>query len=243
MKILFLLGDYGKHSLERQFAEETQKLIGKDAEVTVYDPALPLPAPGELDGIWIFTHEEEGGCPEELMALIEANIGRFEDVPVVASGVGGKDGGMNAATEIAEYFDAHGGRFYTDSEPLCIPLRTTRFELEPEERMDLFFLVDGFLKYCGMDDSESRKIAFDTVLNDYLKLMKYFRPSGPMPTALSLQGDVLKMDDEEFDCSCPGDAPSEIKELHFEIDSLKNDYEIEEDEIIAALPERLAQAW
>ena len=243
MKILFLLGDYGKHSLERQFAEETQKLIGKDAEVTVYDPALPLPAPGELDGIWIFTHEEEGGCPEELMALIEANIGRFEDVPVVASGVGGKDGGMNAATEIAEYFDAHGGRFYTDSEPLCIPLRTTRFELEPDEKMDLFFVVDAFLKYCGMDDSESRKIAFGTVVKNYFRLMKYLSPDGAKPTELSIEGDTVHTDVGDFDCALTLDAPAEMQDLRIETDTLVSDYEIEEGEIVSALLEKILREW
>ena len=243
MKILFLLGDYSKRAPERQLAAEAEKLIGKDAEIVWHGPGLPLPDALETDGIWIFTHEEDGGCPEELMALLAENFTRFEDIPVLASGIGGKDGGMNAVTEIAEFFAAHGGRFYEESEPLCIPLRTAHCELGPEEKMDLFFLVDGFLKYCGMDDSESRKIAFDTVLNDYFKLMKYFSPAGPMPTELAFDGDTLRTDAGDFDCTATGDAPPEIRDLHYEIDALKSDYEIDDEEILSALLQKILREW
>lgn len=244
MKILFLLGDPDKKSPERKLAGEAEKLIGKDAEIVWYDPALPFPCMLEFDGIWIFTHDEEGGCPEALMALIEQNFAAFEDIPAVVSGVGGKDGGMNAATEIADYFTSHGGRLYEDSEPFFVPTRTAHFELEPEEKMDLFFLVDGFLKYCGMDDSESRKIAFEKVVEDYFKLMKHLSRGGPKPTELAFDGDALKTDVGDFDCSVQGDGlPSEIKDLPFEIDALKSDYEIEDEEICSALLEKILREW
>ena len=218
-------------------------MIGNDAEVVWYDPALPQ---RELraDGVWIFTHEEDGGCPEALMTLLKDHFSAFQDIPAVASGIGGKEGGMNAVTEISEYFEQHGGRFMEESEPLCVPLKTARFELEPEEKMDLFFLVDGFLKYCGMDDSESRKIAFETVVNDYFKLMKFLSPAGSKPTELAFEGfDTVHTDVGTFDCSLPGDAPPEIGELHYEIETLVADYEIEEGEIVSALLEKILREW
>lgn len=242
MKIVFLLGD--DDGPERRLAEETKKMIGKDAEIVWYDPARPFPSPQEADGVWIFTHEEGGGCPESLMTTIENHFSSMEDMPAVATGIGGKEGGMNAVSEIAEYFEKHGGRFFTDSEPLCIPLRTARFELGPEERMDLFFLVDGFLKYCGMDDSESRKIAFDTVINDYFRLMKFLSPAGPRPTRLAIDGDTIETDAGTFDCAPSGeDVPPEIGDLHYEIGTLVSDYEIEPDEIAAALLNKLEKEW
>lgn len=243
MKLLFLLGDSGKNSLERKFAEETEKLIGKDARVVYHDPAHPLPPPSGIDGVWIFTHEEDGGCPEALLTLLEEGFSPFEDVPVVASGVGGKEGGMNAVAEIADCVKERGGRLFEDSEPLCVPLRTARFELGPEERMDLFFLVDEFLKYCGMDDSESRKIAFGTVVGDYFKLLKYLSPSGPKPTELRFEDGLLKTDAGDFDFSLADDAPPALGELCAEIKTLREDYEIEDEEILSALLEKILREW
>ncbi len=243
MKLLFLLGDYAKNSLERKLAEEAGKLIAKDAEIVWYDPARLLPDSFEPDGIWIFTHEEDGGCPEDLMTLLGKNFQRFADIPIVASGIGGKDGAMNAVYEIFEFVEAHDGRFMEDSEPLCIPLRTSRFELEPDEKMDLFFVVDAFLKYCGMDDSESRKIAFGTVVKNYFRLMKYLSPDGAKPTELSIEGDTVHTDVGDFDCALTLDAPAEMQDLRIETDTLVSDYEIEEGEIVSALLEKILREW
>lgn len=240
MKLLFLLGDYG-NSPERKLAREAEKLIGKDAEVVWYDPALPL-AEG-FEGVWIFTHEEEGGCPAELMRFLTEHFPAFEDVPTVASGIGGKEGGMNAAYEIAEYFEEHGGRFMAESEPLCVPMKTARFELGPEEKMDLFFLVDGFLKYCGMDKSESRSIAFETVVDDYFKLMKASAAAGERPTEVAVAGALVKTDAGDFDCAASDGLPPELRDLPYEIESLTEDYEIEETEIASALLEKILREW
>ncbi len=227
MKILFLTGgDDG--SPERKLAREAEKLIGADAEVVWHDPALPFPA-GDYDGVWIFTHEEEGGCPPVLMHFLEDNFPLLRDLPATASGIGGKEGGMNAVTEILGYFEEHGGRV-AEGEPLCIPLRSSRFDLEQEEKMDLFFVVDGFIKYCGMDDSESRKIAFSTVVEDCLKLLAL---RGPLREGILSEEGLL--------APLPEDAPPELKELPHEIAALTSDYEIEEDELLAALRERLKE--
>lgn len=241
MKLLFLLGDYAANSLERKLAGEAEKLIAKDAEVLICDPPRPLSGPAP-DGVWIFTHEENGGCPEALMSFLEENFAALEDVPAAVSGVGGKAGGMNAVYEILEFFKEHGGRPFEDVEPLCIPVHTSRFDPEPEEKLDLFFYVDGFLKYCGMDKSESRKIAFGTVVNDYFKLMKRLAPEGPRPTELTICGDVVKTDAGTFDGSAP-DASPEIAALRYEIETLVSDYEIEEAEIASALLEKILREW
>ena len=217
-------------------------MIGNDAEVVWYDPALPQ---RELraDGVWIFTHEEDGGCPEALMTLLKDHFSAFQDVPAVASGIGGKEGGMNAAYEIAEFFEEHGGRFMTESEPLCVPMKTARFELTPEERMDLFFLADSFLKYCGMDDSESRSIAFETVVGDYFKLMKAVAPQAERPTEIAIEGGLVKTDAGDFDCAASDGLPPELRDLPYEISSLTEDYEIEESEIASALLEKILREW
>lgn len=240
MKILFLLGD--DNAPERKLAEETQKLIGKDATVVWHNASSPMPE-GDFDGVWIFTHEKEGGCPPELMQFAEQNFERLKDIPTLASGVGGKEGGMNAVTEISDYFIEHGGRYMEDSEPLCIPLRTARFELEGEERMELFFLVDEFLTYCGMDDSESRRIAFGKVVSDYFSLMKYLSPTGPKPTVRQIGEEGVVTDVGNFDCALPQNAPPELRELPFEIDALVSDYEIGEDELLPALQEKIEREW
>ncbi len=241
MKLLFLLGDEGKNSPERKLAAEAQKLIGKDADILWHQPGEPIP--GGLNGVWIFTHEEDGGCPAPLMELLASSFPALEDVPAVASGIGGKEGGMNAVTEISDFFKEHDGRFMEESEPLCIPMKTARFELEPEEKMDLFFLVDGFLKYCEMDDSESRKIAFATVVNDYFKLMKAIAPEREKPTEIAIAEDCVKTDVGDFDCDLSENAPAELHELRYEIRSLVSDYEIEEGEIVSALLEKVLREW
>ena len=243
MKILFLLGG-GETSPEKKLAEETGKLIGKDADVEFYDGSVPVSALPEPDGIWIFTHEEDGRCPSALMDDIRDFFPRLTDVPVIASGIGGKDGAMNAVAEIADFIIEFDGRYMTDSEPLCIPLRTARFdELEPEERMDLFFLVDSFLKYCGMDDSESRKIAFGTVVNNYFRIMKYLSPDGPKPTDVRLCGTVIETDVGPFDCTLSEDAPAELSELRYETETLISDFEIDASEIRSALLEKILREW
>lgn len=241
MKILFVTE--GGNSPSRQLAEEAEKLVGKDAEVSYYDPALPLVADG-IDGVWIFTREEEGGCPEEIENFLERLYPAFADVPVLASGVGGKDGGMNALAEIRDYIDKQGGRYAEETDPLSIPLRSARLSLDPEEKWDLFFVVDAFLKYCGMDESESRKIGFSTVVEDFFKLMKFLSPEGPRPHTLTLEGFIVRTDVGEFDCSVAGDdVPPEIKELRYEIESLVSDYEIGDEEIAPALLQKIETDW
>lgn len=240
MKILFLLGDNAKNSVERLLAAEAQKLIGKDAEVLWHTPATPIGQYGELDGVWIFTHEEDGGCPQELFAYLEESIGALGDVPAVATGIGGKEGAMNAVTEIIEFFSEHGGRYLEDSEPLCIPLRSAKFDLDSDERLDLFFLVDEFVKYCGMDDSESRKIGFQKVVEDYFVLLKALLPEGGKPASLAFDGKTVRTDAGDADLSL--DTPK-TRELIPEIESLTEDYEIEEDELKEALLEKISKEW
>ena len=239
MKLLFILGDDGKNSPERKLAAEAEKLIGRDAEVLFFGGKFP----SSFDGVWIFTHEEDGGCPEALMALLEENFARLKAIPALATGIGGKEGGMNAVDEIAEFFRARDGRFMEEGEPLCVPMRSTRFELGAEERMELFFLVDAFIKYCGMDESESRKIAFETVVKDYFRLMKYLARSEHTPTVRAIEGNTVKTDLGDFDCVLPQDAPADLRELRFEIESLVEDYEIGTEEILPALSEKLKRDW
>lgn len=239
MKLLFLLGDAAKNSPERRLAAEAEKLIGKDAEVLYFTHSFPR----SFDGVWIFTHEEGGGCPEALMNVLEENFPRLKEIPVLVSGIGGKEGGMNAVSEILAYFEEHEGRAMTEPEPLCIPMRSTRFELEAEERMELFFLVDEFIKYCGMDESESRKIAFETVVKDYFRLMKYLAADEKTPTLYAIEGSLVKTDLGDFDCALPFDASADLRELRFEIDSLVSDYEIEAEELLPALSEKLKRDW
>lgn len=238
MKILFLLGDESEKSAERQLAEAVQKQIGREAQVIWYDGA-PLRTYGEIDGVWFFAHDERGGCPDCLMNFLEKNFSAIEDIPAVASGVGGKDGGMNAVTEIADYITEHGGRFHGDSEPLCIPMRSTRLDLHGQ-RMELLFLVDSFLKYCGMEDSDSRKIGFDTVVDDLFKLLKFYLGEKPEKIAFGeheeLVTDVGTVDWRN--CEAP-----ELRELPHEIDTLIEDYEIEQEEILPALRAKVKTDW
>lgn len=245
MKILFLLGDYGKKSVERQLAEVAEELIGKDAEIVWHEENTPLANYRELDGVWIFTHEEDGGCPEELTNLIKEGVTALEDVPITFSGIGGKDGAMNALTELLELLQSMDCRVMDEEDPVVtqIPLRSARFDIDRDERMDLFWQVDAFIKYCGMDDSESRKIAFESVVNNYFKLMKYLSPNGERPTELAFEDAEIVTDVGRFDCVNLGEAPAEISELHYEIEALTADYEIEEEEILSALLEKILREW
>ena len=243
MKILFLLGDCGEKSLERQLAEVVEEMIGKDAEIVWYDPAQGLPAFKALDGIWIFTHEEDGGCPETLTAFLGEAGSRLDDIPLTFTGIGGKDGAMNAVTELSELLEAREARVMNEGEFVCIPLRSARLDLDQDERMDLFWHVDAFLKYCGMDDSDSRKIAFETVVSHYFKLMKHLSADGRKPTELAFDGADIVTDVGRFVFSDLTDAPEELEDLTYEIGTLTEDYEMEEDEILSALLEKILIEW
>lgn len=141
MKILFVSGDEDPRSPVAGLAGLAKELIGKDAEVLTQPLNAPLL---HADGVWIFTDETDGGCPEALRAFLEANLAALARVPVTASGVGGKDGGMNAVNEIAELFGENGSPL-AEEDPFLLPLRTQRISLDAEERMDLFWHVDEFL--------------------------------------------------------------------------------------------------
>lgn len=241
MRILFVLSDETPSGYVKKFAETAQKRIGREAEVLYYNGA-PIRTLGELDGLWIFTHEERGGCPESISDFLENNFSAIQDIPSVATGVGGKEGAMNAVTEIYDFFETHEGRMLQGSEPLCIPLRSTRFDLDHDEKMELVFLVDSFLKYCGMDESDSRKIGFETVVNDYYKLLKYF--TDKKPDFLGLNEARINADGETFDLeNLPDDAPAAVRDMKSEIEDLSETYEIDEDEILPALKEKVLREW
>lgn len=240
MRILFLLSETDQRSPVRQLAEAAQKRVGREAEIVWYDGSK-IRTLGEIDGLWIFTHEEYGNCPENVMTFLENNFSAIEDVPSVATGVGGKEGARNAVSEIGEFFETHGGRFLTASEPLCIPLRTLRLDLDHDEKMDLFFLVDSFLKYCGLDESDSRKIGFMTVVCDYFKILQYFTEE--KPNLISMKKGTLLTDRAEYNVSDLDGAPAEIKELRSEIQELTENYEIDEEEILPALKEKIHESW
>ncbi len=141
MKIAILLGDDHPRSPEAQLAELALEMIGRDAEAYCFLPSSPLPA---ADGVWIFTHEEDGGCPPQLLDAVKENFSLLARVPVAIAGVGGKDGGMNAVTELSEFFEEQ-GKTLAGEEPFCLPLRAQKVTLDAEERMDLFWHVDEFL--------------------------------------------------------------------------------------------------
>ena len=241
LKILFLLGDYAPRSIERQLAEVTEKIIGKDARIVWYDPAKKLASYGRPGGVWIFTHEEDGGCPEELLKFIDGARRFLDDIPVTFSGIGGKDGAMNALTELNDLLEEMDARVDNDA-TVSIPLRGTKFEPDRDERMDIFWQVDEFVKYCGMDDSESRKIAFDRVVENYFTLLKHLSPE--KPKRIEIDYPELVTDVGKFDCANLGeDAPDELKELHYEIDALTADYEIEAEELLPELLDTIAREW
>ncbi len=243
MNILFLLGDNADRSIERQLAKVTEGLIGKDARVTWYSPERRLSSYGRPSGVWIFTHDEDGGCPEELLKLIAGARRFLDDVPVTFSGIGGKDGAMNALTEIDELLEKMHARVDSDA-VVSIPLRGTRFEPDSDERMDIFWQVDEFVKYCGMDDSESRKIAFKQVVENYFDLLKYYLADGDKPTDIFIEYPTLVTDMGRFDCEeLPDDAPDELTELHYEIESLTEEYEFEVEELLPALLDKVAREW
>ncbi len=240
MKILFVVSENFPKSPVFELAEAAKKRIGRDAAIVYYDGS-PLRTYGKIEGLWIFTHEERGGCPENVRSFLENNFSAIEDVPSVATGVGGKEGGMNAVSEIMEFFEEHGGRYLSDSEPLCIPLRSSRLDLDHEEKMDLFFLVDSFLKYCGMDESDSRKIAFEKVVDNYFAILKYL--TDEKPELLSWKEDVMQTDHGSLDLSDLSEAPAGIRDLRSEINELSKDYELEEEEILPALREKIDREW
>lgn len=243
MKILFILGDNAERSIERQLAKVTEELIGKDARVVWYNPEKKLSSYGRPSGVWIFTHEEDGGCPEELLELISDARRFLDDIPVTYSGIGGKDGAMNALTEIGELLEKMHARVDNDA-VVSIPLRGTRFEPDRDERMDIFWQVDEFVKYCGMDDSESRKIAFKRVIENYFALLKHFSPDDEKPTEIDLDYPEIATDVGRFNCEDLGeDAPDEIRELDNEIEALTDDYEFEAEELLPALLEKVAKEW
>lgn len=239
MTILFLIGDANEKSPDRQLSDAVRKLIGNDAQVIEYDGA-PLRTLGTIDGLWIFAHDERGGCPETVMNFLTKNFSAIEDLPTVASGAGGKDGGMNAVTEIAEYVTEHGGRYHEDGEPLCIPMRSARFDPDPGQRMELRFLVDSFLKYCGMDESDSRRIGLETVIEDYFKILKSRSAERPERISFGERGEIVT-DAGAFDWR--DDLSPELRDLRYEIDELTEDYEIEADEILSALREKVKTDW
>lgn len=219
MKILFVIGDSDK-SPDRQLADAARKLIGKDAEIILFDGS-PLRTYGEIDGVWFFVHDERGGCPESILNFLEKNFSAIEDIPTLASGVGGKEGGMNAVTEIEEFIEERDGRYHSDVDPLCIPLRSKKLDLESDEKLDLLFLVDSFLKYCGLDESDSRKIGLQKVADDYFELVK------------DRAFETLSMKDGKL---CLDGVPLEKTP---EIEELTEDYELEEEEILSSLQKKL----
>lgn len=143
MKIAFVLGDDDPRSPVAGLADLAKEIVGKDAEVSFLSPAAPL---AEADGVWLFTNEEDGGCPPGLRAFLEANAEALAHIPVTVSGVGGKDGAMNAVTEISEFLSAHGCAL-AEKEPFLLPQRAQRLSLDAEERMDFFWHVDEFLTF------------------------------------------------------------------------------------------------
>lgn len=241
MRILFVLSDGSPSGYVKKFAEAAQKRIGKEAEV-VYYSGEAIRTLGEIDGVWIFTHEERGGCPENISEFLENNFSALQDIPSVAAGIGGKEGAMNAVTEIYEFFETHDGRILQNSEPFCVPLRSARFDLDHDEKMELIFLVDSFLKYCGMDESDSRKICFETVVNDYFKILKLI--TAEKPELLELTNERLTADGVTLDLeNLPDGAPSELLDMKSEIEELCESYELDEEEILPALKEKIQKSW
>ena len=226
MDILFILGDNSPRSIERQLAKVAGEL-----------------AYGRPSGVWIFTHEEDGGCPEELLRLIGSARRFLDDVPVTYSGIGGKDGAMNALTEIGELLEKMHARVDSDA-VASIPLRGSRFDPDSDERMEIFWQADEFVKYCGMDDSESRKIAFRRVVKNYFDILKYLVPEGEKPTDIEIAYPYLRTDVGTFNCEELGDdPPDDLDELHYDIESLTEEYELEEEELLPALLESVAKEW
>lgn len=241
MNILFVVSDPSPKSPVLQLAQQTQKRIGREASVLIYDGS-PLRTLGKIDGIWIFTHEEKGSCPENIQDFLENNFSAIEDVPATATGVGGKEGARNAALWIQEFLDEHGGRFLSDSDPLCIPLRSSRLDLDQEEKLELIFHVDSFLKYCGMDESDSRKIGFEKVVENYFEILKSL--TAEKPDLLSLNEGKLVASFGTVDLSADANSfPSELSDLRGEINELTDDYELDGEEILPALRKKIDSEW
>lgn len=245
MKILFIIGDLWKNSVDRQLAEIVQELLKVDAETQILETFdlsdATLNSVKSADAVWFIINGQGGVCPSTLTDfLANTPAHMLKGKHCTLSSIGGEDGGVKPLKALFKKIKRLGMLVF-DEAVTCVPLKSGRFELPDEYFFDLSFQEQSFLKFCGkQDESEDRALALSTIAELYLKLMKAVSQDNRKPSQVKIDYPDIVTDVGTFNVA---DVPYNLKELHYEIDAISSDNKIDDEEIEPVLLKTIQEKW